>query len=67
PEAGGEYSSYVPAVVTLLLNGADEHKLAHHLHTIEQVSMGISSGLDHCEHAARKLLEAYRADTPTPK
>ena len=60
PEAEGEYSSYVPALVALLLNGADEQKLAHHLHSIEQVSMGISSGLDHCRHAARKLLEAYR-------
>jgi len=52
-----EYNGYVPAVVQLLLSGADEGKLASRLSEFQRVSMGMS-GIDEQLHrrVARRLL-----------
>lgn len=60
PAARGEYSSYVPSVVRLLEDGADVLKLSEHLHSIERVSMGISTYSDHRKGVAQKLVDALR-------
>lgn len=41
PAARGEYSSYVPGVVRLVREGADEAQIARHLQTIEEVSITV--------------------------
>lgn len=53
-----EYESYAPAVVQLLLSGADEYKLASRLSDFQRVSMGMSV-IDEELHrrVARRLLE----------
>jgi hypothetical protein len=52
-----EYDSYAPAVVRLLLSGADEYKLVSRLSEFQRVSMGMSV-IDEELHrrVARRLL-----------
>ena len=56
PEADDEYDSYVGGVCSLLLSGADAHKLRQHLTQIQTVSMGLSGPCDHLDDVVRKLL-----------
>ena len=52
-----EYDGYVPAVVQLLLSGADEHKLAARLSQFQRVNMGMSVIDDELHRrVARRLL-----------
>ena len=49
-----EYSGYVPSILKLLENGADESKITKLLFEHARVNMGISSNLsDHSEVAAK--------------
>jgi hypothetical protein len=55
-----EYRGYVPSIIKLLDEGADESKLAKLLHEHATINMGLSSNLtDHFEIAAKlkKLTE----------
>lgn len=61
PMAQDEYDSYIPVILRLLSEGADEIKIAHHLEQIETVSMGLSSGGEHNRIIARRLREAVGA------
>ncbi len=56
PEAQDEYDSYVSGVCSLLLSGADAHKLRQHLAQIETVAMGLSSPCSHLDDVVQKLL-----------
>ncbi len=52
-----EYHSYAPAVVQLILGGADEYKLAARLSEFQRVSMGMSaSDEERHRRVARRLL-----------
>ena len=52
-----EYNSYVPAVVQLLLSGADEYKLASRLSEFQRRNMGMSVIDDELHRrVARRLL-----------
>jgi len=42
PEASDEYDSYAPAIVGMLVRGATEADLVHHLRKIETENMGLS-------------------------
>ena len=56
PEAQDEYDSYVGGVCSLLISGADAHKLRGHLAQIETVNMGLSSPCSHLDDVVIKLL-----------
>ena len=56
PEAQDEYDSYVGGVCSLLISGADAHKLRQHLAHIETVNMGLSSPCTHLDDVVTKLL-----------
>ena len=56
PEAHDEYDSYVGGVCSLLLSGADAHKLRQHLTQIETVAMGLSAPCSHLDDVVLKLL-----------
>ena len=56
PEAHDEYDSYVGGVCSLLLSGADAHKLRQHLKRIETVTMGLSAPCSHLDDVVLKLL-----------
>lgn len=52
-----EYDSYAPELVRLLLDGADEYKLASRLSEFQRVSMGMSSTDEELHRrVARRLL-----------
>jgi hypothetical protein len=59
PVARDEYRGYVPSVVRLLQDGADETKLSEHLHSLERPRMGIETYADHRKAVAQKLLSAF--------
>lgn len=49
-----EYRSYVPSIVRLLEENADEYRIAKLLHKHAKVNMGLSSNLtDHLEIASK--------------
>ena len=41
PQCRDEYDGYAPAIVRLLLEDADEHKILEHLMQCERVNMGL--------------------------
>lgn len=61
PMAQDEYDSYIPKLIGLLSEGADEIKIAHYLEQIETVSMGLSSSGDHNRVIARRLRDVVGA------
>lgn len=57
PEAHDEYDSYAPAIVGMLVRGATEADLVHHLRAIETENMGLSYlGEQRLINAAKVLL-----------
>ncbi len=50
-----EYDSYIPVIQRLLLEGADERKIADHLENLVTVSMGMGESPAHSLLIARKL------------
>ena len=62
PEARDEYSSYVPGVVRLVQNGADEAQIARHLQTIEEVSITVGVYDDRRRRVASKLVALRNAE-----
>lgn len=61
PFARGEYSSYVPKVMQLLLSGESKEAIASHLLSIMVKSMGIGGDQERCERAADFLLTYKQA------
>jgi hypothetical protein len=58
PGARDEYRSYVPRVVGMLREGADEAALSAYLEHVTTVSMGLPADERHAAHVARLLIEA---------
>lgn len=56
-EATDEYSSYVPHLLKLKLEGADKQKITDHLHHIETVNIGLSGNKVHCKEIAQKIID----------
>lgn len=51
-----EYSSYVPSIVKLFNEGADEHKISKCLQHHASVNMGLSNSIfEHHQKIAKKL------------
>jgi hypothetical protein len=42
PQCRDEYNGYAPKLCEMILEGADEYKIAHYLSEIQRVSMGLS-------------------------
>jgi hypothetical protein len=56
PAATGEYDSYAPGVISLLLDNSDAYAITKHLHHIERVSMGLPGNPERCDRVARQLI-----------
>jgi hypothetical protein len=57
PKCQNEYDSYAPGICRLLLNDADESRLAQHLSRLQRESMGMSVIDEERHHrVARRLL-----------
>lgn len=56
-----EYSSYVPYIVKLKLEGADIIKIANHLYQLETVSIGMTGNkelvMEHCKEIAQQIID----------
>jgi len=50
-----EYDNYIPKIVQLLEDGADEYKIREHLLQIETVAMGMRGKPERCRHVAEML------------
>ncbi|NDV67329.1 hypothetical protein D0T66_00245 [Dysgonomonas sp. 25] len=51
-----EYSSYVPYIVKLKMEGADAIKIANHLYQLETTSMGMGGCMERCKEIACKIV-----------
>jgi hypothetical protein len=58
PGARDEYRNYVPRVVGMLCDGADEAALSAYLAHIATVSIGVPADEQHAANVARLLIEA---------
>lgn len=52
-----EYRSYVPSIMSLLNDNADETKIKKLLHQHANISMGLSTSLESHTEVAKKLIE----------
>lgn len=62
PEAArltGEFDSYLPKIVEMLLEGRDLHALGRHLAQLERVSLGLPSPSARCDRTAREIVFGY--------
>lgn len=56
-----EYTSYVPYIVKLKIDGVDVVKIANHLYQLVNVNMGMTGNREliflHCKEVAQKIVE----------
>lgn len=62
PAAREEYSSYVPGIVRLLRDGADEAQIARHLQTIEEISLTMEVYDERRRRVAGKIVSLRNAE-----
>lgn len=53
--ARDEYYSYLFPLVTLLVQGADEHRISSYLHRCETIDLGVDGSKPHCDEVARRI------------
>ncbi len=58
PEAAEEYDSYAPALLSLVMNGADETAIAAHLLALETQAFGLEGDPDRAVRVARLALQS---------
>ena len=61
PEAAQEYDAYAPALLGLVLNGADEAAIAAHLLTLETESLGLEGDPARAARVAKLALALVSA------
>jgi hypothetical protein len=61
PEAAQEYDAYAPALLGLVLNGADEAAIVAHLLTVETESMGLDGDPARAARVAKLALASVSA------
>ena len=57
PQARDEYETYVPGVLALLLSGASEAELSHHLQMLAEERIVLSQVAERADDAALTLVE----------
>lgn len=57
--AQDEYDTYIPSIIRLLQNGADQYKLTQHLQHTEVVNIGLRGNSDRNARIAEKILDIY--------
>jgi hypothetical protein len=60
PEAAEEYDSYAPALLGLVLKGADENAIAAHLLALETDVLGLEGDPARAARVARLALESAK-------
>ena len=61
PYGRGEYSSYVPAILTLVIGGSSVEKISSHLSDIVRNNMNLSPNEENSLHTAELILEHKKA------
>ena len=61
PEAAQEYDAFAPALLGLVLNGADEAAIVAHLLTLETQSLGLEGDPARAARVARLALQSVSA------
>jgi hypothetical protein len=61
PEAAEQYDAYAPALLGLVLNGADEAAIAAHLLALETEALGLEGDPDRAARVARLALQSVEA------
>jgi hypothetical protein len=61
PEAAEQYDTYAPALLGLVLNGADEAAIAAHLLALETGTLGLEGDPDRAARVARLALKSVEA------
>jgi hypothetical protein len=61
PEAAEQYDAYAPALLGLVLNGADEAAIAAHLLALETEAFGLEGDPDRAARVARLALKSVQA------
>jgi hypothetical protein len=67
PEAQDEYDSYILVILRLLLEGADERKIADHLENLATVSMGMGGNPAHSLRIAQILRRLVDVPSKAPE
>jgi len=55
--ARDEYRSYIPHILQLKMQGADELKIARYLYELAWENIGMRSDMEHCKVVAHKIAE----------
>jgi hypothetical protein len=58
PEAQNEYDNYIGGIYRLMMAGADEVRMSHHLRRLERDSMGLSAQDEARSHRVAEMLLA---------